>query len=167
MDGVQVRSLRPADAVSYIELLHGIDRESRFLLWEPGERTIAAEDLSEHIAACDRTQRLQLVAETDGGLVGFLVCIRGGVRRLRHRCDFTMAIRRDHQRCGIGTQLLRSTQDWAREQGIQRIELTVMAHNDGAIALYERNGFTVEGVKKGAIIVDGKLIDEIMMGMSL
>jgi RimJ/RimL family protein N-acetyltransferase len=58
-------------------------------------------------------------------------------------------------------------QDWAREQGIQRIELTVMAHNDAAIALYERNGFTIEGIKKGAIVVDGNLVDEIMMGMRL
>ena len=40
MDEVHVRSLLPADAVNYIELLHGIDRESRFLLWEPGERTL-------------------------------------------------------------------------------------------------------------------------------
>jgi hypothetical protein len=33
MGDVQVRPLLPVDAVNYIELLHGIDRETSFLLW--------------------------------------------------------------------------------------------------------------------------------------
>ena len=167
MDEVHVRSLLSTDAISYIEMLHGIDRESTFLLWEPGERTIDAETLSAAIEERDHTQRLQLVAEADEGLVGFLVCHRGAVRRLRHRCDFTMAVRRNQQRRGVGTLLIRSMQDWARDQGIERIELTVMANNHGAMSLYERNGFMIEGVKRGAIVVDGTAIDEVIMGMRL
>jgi ribosomal protein S18 acetylase RimI-like enzyme len=167
MTDVRVRSLRPDDAENYIELLRRIDRETKFLMWEPGERTIEGKALSEQIAARDETQRLQLVAENHDVLLGFLACHRGGVRRTQHRCDFTMAVLAGQQRRGIGRQLLLSMQAWAREKGLARVELTVMANNDAAISLYERIGFTVEGVKVGAIVVDGVAIDEVVMGMRL
>ncbi len=42
-----------------------------------------------------------------------------------------------------------------------------MSHNRGAIALYERTGFTVEGVKHGAICIDNLPVDECVMGKLL
>jgi RimJ/RimL family protein N-acetyltransferase len=41
--------------------------------------------------------------------------------------------------------------------------MTVMAHNHRAIDVYKRAGFVVEGVKRGAILVDGEPVDEWMM----
>ena len=167
MKAIEIREIRDVDASGYIELLERLDRESTFLLWEPGERTITADTLLAHMASADRTQRLHLVATCDDELVGFLVCIRGAVRRLRHRCDFTMAVVSEHQREGAGAGLLRSMEDWAVANGIHRIELTVMSHNLGAIALYERAGFVSEGVKRGAIRVDNVPVDECVMGKTL
>ena len=167
MTAIEIREIQDADASAYIELLQRLDRESTFLLWEPGERTITVEALRAHMQTVDRTQRLHLLATCDDQLVGFLVCIRGAVRRLRHRCDFTMAVASEHQRKGVGAGLLRATEDWAIANGIRRIELTVMSHNLGAIALYEKAGFVLEGVKRGAIQVDDAPVDECVMGKTL
>ena len=167
MTAIEIREIRVADASAYIELLQRLDRESTFLLWEPGERTITVEALRAHMETVDRTQRLHLLATCDDELVGFLVCIRGAVRRLRHRCDFTMAVLSGHQRNGVGAGLLQATEVWARANGIRRIELTVMSHNLAAIALYERAGFVLEGVKRGAIQVDDAPVDECVMGKKL
>jgi RimJ/RimL family protein N-acetyltransferase len=167
MTAIEVRAIRDADASAYIELLQQLDRESTFLLWEPGERTITAEALRAHMESVDRTQRLHLLATCDDYLVGFLVCIRGAVRRLRHRCDFTMAVTSEHQHKGIGTGLLRAMEEWAIANNVRRIELTVMSHNLAAIALYERAGFVLEGVKRGAIRVDDAPVDECVMGKAL
>jgi hypothetical protein len=64
---------------------------------------------------------------------------------------------------GIGAGLLRAFEEWARSNGLWRLELTVMAHNDRAIRLYEKAGFVREGTKRQAIIVDGRPIDERVM----
>ena len=47
--------------------------------------------------------------------------------------------------------------------GLRRIELTVNADNYGAIHLYERFGFEIEGTKRGDILRDGALVDCLMM----
>jgi RimJ/RimL family protein N-acetyltransferase len=115
----------------------------------------------------DRADRLHLVADAEGHLVGFLVAHRGATRRVRHRADFAMAVRSAHQRHGIGHRLLAALDDWAADAGLERLELTVMAHNEGAIALYERAGYVHEGVKRHAIHVDGQPVDELVMGKLL
>ena len=78
-----------------------------------------------------------------------------------------MAVLNEHQGEGVGARLLRSMEDWAVAHGMRRIELTVMSHNRRAIALYERAGFELEGVKQGAIYVDNLPVDECVMGKVL
>ena len=46
---------------------------------------------------------------------------------------------------------------------LERVELGVLATNPRAKALYERFGFRVEGIKKGAIRSAGQYVDEILM----
>jgi len=104
------------------------------------------------------------VAAYDDRLVGFLVGHRGPVSRIRHRADFTMAVLDGYRRRSIGTGLMHQLDVWAVENGISRLELTVMAHNHEARTLYERCGFLLEGVKRGAIRVAGEPIDECVMG---
>jgi len=47
------------------------------------------------------------------------------------------------------------------------MELTVMAHNHRAIALYERMGFVHEGRRVGCLLIDGVFLDELYMAMIL
>jgi RimJ/RimL family protein N-acetyltransferase len=58
-------------------------------------------------------------------------------------------------------------EDWSREKGIHRLELTVMAHNTNAIGLYQKVGFQIEGTKKGSLFVDGQYVDEYYMAKLL
>lgn len=166
-DTARVRPILERDATAYIELLERLDRETDFLLWEPGERTLTVDGVHARCRDVDRSEVLHLVAEHHGRLVGFLVSHRGGVRRLRHRADFSMAVLREHQQRGIGRRLLESLDVWAVDNGITRLELTVMSHNRQAIRLYEHAGFVLEGRKTAAIQIDGVPIDELVMGKLL
>lgn len=68
---------------------------------------------------------------------------------------------------GVGRALLRAACDEARRQGALRITLRVLAHNAPARALYEAEGFVVEGVLPGEFHLDGRYVDDVLMGRSL
>lgn len=56
----------------------------------------------------------------------------------------------------------------AREEGLHRISLDVIADNKPAIHLYQKFGFKIEGVKKEAYFgEDGKYHGELVMGLIL
>jgi RimJ/RimL family protein N-acetyltransferase len=162
-----MRPIRSSDVASYVDLLNELDQETTFLLWEPGERPVEVEELKSRLASVDHSNRVCIVAACDDRLVGFLVGLRGPVRRTRHRADFAMGVLGGYRRRSIGTGLLHQLEVWAIENEISRLELTVMAHNQGARSLYERCGFMLEGTKHGAIRVAGELIDECVMGKPL
>ncbi|NUK04612.1 GNAT family N-acetyltransferase [Streptomyces lunaelactis] len=68
---------------------------------------------------------------------------------------------------GIARALLRASFDEARRQGAVRMTLRVLGHNKPARALYEAEGFAVEGVLPGEFYLDGQYVDDVMMGRSL
>ncbi len=164
---VTVRIIEEEDALSYVEFLRQLDVETSFLLWEPGERQLDVETARERIRSQDRSEGLHLIAEEAGEIVGFLVCRRGASNRIRHRADFAMGVFQRAWGRGIGTRLLEALEAWALDQGVRRLELGVMADNPRAIQLYERLGYLREGVKRGAIRIDGQPVDEIIMGKLL
>jgi len=50
---------------------------------------------------------------------------------------------------GLGTAALRGVEQLAREHGLAGVALSVFAHNEGAIRLYERLGYEVVETGKG------------------
>jgi RimJ/RimL family protein N-acetyltransferase len=100
-----------------------------------------------------------LVAEASGLIVGVLG-LRGDQRPQRtHVGAFGMSVARQWRRSGVGTKLLDAMLTWAAAHGLRRVELEVLANNEGAIALYRRAGFALEGTKVRAVEVDGHYID--------
>lgn len=73
----------------------------------------------------------------------------------------------DYRSIKIGTNLFKELIDWASQNNIVRLELTVMTNNKGAIALYEKMGFKIEGLKEKSLLVDGQYIDEYYMAKIL
>ncbi|MET9800744.1 GNAT family N-acetyltransferase [Streptomyces sp. NPDC006368] len=68
---------------------------------------------------------------------------------------------------GVGRALLRAAFDEARRQGATRMTLRVLSHNTPARRLYESEGFAVEGVLPGEFHLDGRYVDDILMGRGL
>ena len=161
---VVVRPVGGDDVPVFAALLRKLDEESTFLAWEPGERDFDIRTLERRLRSTTGDETCRLVAVDGERLVGFLVAHRGLTRRLRHRADLAMAVLVAYQRRGVGSGLLRALIAWAEARGIVRLELTVMAGNSAALSLYRRHGFVEEGVKRGAIRVDGRDVDEVVLG---
>lgn len=168
MAGFRIRSVTPDDAAAYLDLLHRLDDETALMMWEPRERATTVDEQQEWIAAIlARDNRALLVAEVDGQLIGFLLALGGGARRASRTALLVVGILREYWGRGVGTALFAAIEAWAREAGLHRLELTVMAHNTRAIALYQKMGFVVEGTTREALFVDGQFVDEHHMGKLL
>jgi RimJ/RimL family protein N-acetyltransferase len=68
-----------------------------------------------------------------------------------------------HRRQGIGTRLLETALDWARQSEVRKLELHVFPHNEAAIKLYEKFGFVKEGYRRGHYRRGQEFVDAILM----
>ena len=163
-----IRTAREDDAADLLRLLKQLDRETRFMMYEPGERTTTVreqEDLLRGVLASGNGT--VLVAEEDGRMVGFLEATGGAFRRNRHVAHLVVGVLGACTGRGIGTALMEEVERWARGHGVLRLELTVMTHNVSALALYEKAGFEIEGTRRHSMLVDGSYADEHYMAKLL
>ena len=107
----------------------------------------------------------QFVAVSAGDVVGWCDVTPLDRPSLAHRGVLGMGLLPQFRGRGIGTKLIRSALAAARAFGLHRVELTVREHNTGAIELYKKQGFTIEGTQRDAILVDGVYEDLVCMAV--
>jgi [ribosomal protein S18]-alanine N-acetyltransferase len=95
--------------------------------------------------AGDGLQRVLLVAERCGGIVGFAV----GTVVLDEAEIESVAVAIEARRTGVGKELCRALMEWARGKQAVRMRLEVRAGNAGARALYRGLGLAECGVRAG------------------
>jgi RimJ/RimL family protein N-acetyltransferase len=138
------------------------------MMLEPGERTITIEEQTQRIKnVLSQDNQMIFVAEQETQLVGFLSAYGGNYHRNRHCAYIVTGIRQSFAGQGIGTQLFERLEEWAIERQLHRLELTVMAHNERAIHLYQKMGFKTEGVKEDSLWVNDRYVDEFYMAKIL
>ena len=160
---MEIRKIQREDANNYLEMLLNLDNETKFMMFEPDERptdiNIAKNRIEKSITGDD----LVLVAIEDKKIIGFLSVQRGAAKRIKHTGYIVVGIREKFRGKGIGSKLFYELDNWAIENNVTRLELSVICSNNIAKHLYENNGFEVEGIKKNAMIIDGKYVDEFSM----
>ncbi|QDQ25873.1 GNAT family N-acetyltransferase [Chitinimonas arctica] len=164
-----IRPAQPDDAADFrhffAELIAGADT----MLVTPEEyaqRTVV-EVAANFRRFAEHDNHRFLLALVDNKLGGF-ISVAGGAARKSWGCGYIVAgVAEAHRRQGIGLTLFATAEAWARQAGLWRLELTMMAHNDAGRALYRRAGFVEEGVKRGSLHCDGRVVDEVWMGKLL
>jgi RimJ/RimL family protein N-acetyltransferase len=82
--------------------------------------------------------------------------------------EIGMMVSRDWRGRGVGTALVAAAIEWGREHGLHKLSLSVFPHNEAAIGLYRKFGFTEEGRReKHMRRASGELWDLIEMGLQL
>ncbi|MEZ7171157.1 N-acetyltransferase family protein [Sporosarcina sp. OR05] len=164
---MKIRHAQPIDAERIVELIKHVENSSENMMFEAGERSISVEQFTKRIASFEESGSTILVAENDRDLVGYLMVNRGGAIRTHHSAYLVIGISSDYRGQGIGKALFSALDEWARNNHLHRLELTVLKTNQAAIALYEKSGFVREGVKKDSLYVNGQYIDEYYMAKIL
>jgi L-phenylalanine/L-methionine N-acetyltransferase len=108
--------------------------------------------------------RIGLVAEVDGKVVGAIGIHLSSAHRMRHAAEIGMMVHDDYQGRGVGRALVEAVIDLADNWlNLHRIGLQVYADNDVAIHLYERCGFVIEGTMRDYVFRNGQYVDAYMM----
>ncbi|MGE7916945.1 N-acetyltransferase family protein [Lysinibacillus xylanilyticus] len=162
-----IREARIEDAEQIMVVMKNAE-ESNFMLFGPGERQLEAEQFTGFIENIYKNSHSALfIAEIDQTVVGYLIVQGSTPSRLSHRAYIVVGIHSDFRGRKIGTALFGHLDNWAKEKGMHRLELTVMVNNIAGIALYKKMGFEVEGTKRHSLYVDGEYMDEYYMSKLL
>lgn len=146
------------------EGIHQLLSERQIIYWTSGLPFTPTTTIQKRFAEPSEGH-YTLVACAANEIVGMVSLSACSTIRLRHLAHLgPMAVRGDWQGQGIGSQLMTSVLDFADHWlNLVRIELLVYSDNDGAIALYQKHGFVIEGTLRKLAFRAGTYADGLLM----
>ena len=165
---MNIRMIAIDDASAFLELNYKLDAETNFMLFEAGERTTTIEQIESRIkATLQSTNEMVFVLEVDEQIVGYAMVIGGRLNRNFHKGSIVMGIVQKYAGKGNGSKIFEHLIEWCKASPLHRLELTVMTHNERAIAIYKKYGFSIDGTIRDSLLIDNVFVDEYMMSLIL
>lgn len=151
----ELRPIRPADALLYPDFLARVTREDLRLRFM-AVRTKFPEEFALRWTQLDYDREMAFVALTPEGELA-------GVSRLvaepgRQSGEYSLLVRSDLQGRGLGSGLMRILIDYARSDGLERLEGIVLAENRDMQGLVRHLGFTIAPVLDDPGVVMSTLV---------
>lgn len=163
MSEVVIRRATPGDAAALAELGREVSSEPEAWLITDGDWRSVGEE-RRYLRATRRSDDAAVfVADSGGEIVGRLSLARDTHPASHHVADLGLMVAAPFRRHGIGRALLDQAVEWAREVGIEKLELHVFPYNEPAIRLYEQFGFEREGLRKAHYRRGDELVDALLM----
>ncbi len=152
---ISIRRQEPADSAS----LHQVYGQPK-VIYGTLQMPYPSLHLWETRGAKEPDNMIRLVACVNESVVGNIAMWTASNVRRRHVGEVAMAVHDDWQGKGCGARLMQAALDLADHWlNLSRVELQVFTDNAPAIALYERNGFSIEGTMKAYAFRDGQYAD--------
>jgi RimJ/RimL family protein N-acetyltransferase len=163
---ITVRPADPHDAAALAELAGAVSAEPEG--WLIGNEWRGVADERRYIRAVRRhPDAAVFVAEREGEIAGRLSIGRDVHPASSHVADLGLMVDARYRRQGVGRALLEAAVEWARENGVRKLELHVFPWNEPAIALYEAFGFEREGYRKGHYRRPDGYVDAVLMAFEV
>jgi acetyltransferase len=150
---VTVRPIRPDDAQMLQALVRGLSPESRYFRFVSAMNELPAPLLA-RLTLIDYDREMALVAvvrdriAAETGEITETERIVGVSRYITNpdqsSCEFSLVVAEDHGGKGLGSRLMESIMDVARERGLAEIDGLVLANNAGMLKLMRSLGFSVK-----------------------
>ncbi|WP_114970858.1 bifunctional acetate--CoA ligase family protein/GNAT family N-acetyltransferase [Rhodoferax ferrireducens] len=163
-----VRPVHPDDASMLQEFVRKLSPESRYFRFVSSMQELPATMLS-RFTLIDYDREMALVAvyrERRSGADGRETEVNRivGVSRYitnpdRTSCEFSLVVSDDFKGKGLGSRLMLSIMDFAREKGLTEIEGLVLANNPAMLKLMRSLGFHVKSFAEDA---DFKLVSQML-----
>ncbi|MBR2676521.1 MAG: GNAT family N-acetyltransferase [Solobacterium sp.] len=164
---LQIRELMPEDAKAILAFTKRVGGETDNLTF--GSNGIPISEAAEQTflaAVHEDPKSIMLGVFRDNELIAD-GSIHSLPRRMSHRAEFGITVVRDEWNKGIGSILMEKLIGFAKEAGIEIINLEVRADNRNAIHLYEKYGFRHIGTSPAYFKIGGEYIDFEIMYLDL
>jgi RimJ/RimL family protein N-acetyltransferase len=164
---IAIRPAEPGDAGQLVELARAVGREEgAWLLTSDLHRS--ASDERRYLRSVRRHPDAVVLVAADGPtVVGRLSLARDPHPSSRHVADLGLIVAEPYRRRGIGRALLLAAVEWARANGVRKLELHVFTWNEPALRLYESFGFRREGLRRGHYLREGEYVDAVLMALDV
>lgn len=122
-----------------IRLMRSDDYQSAYELWNglPGIGLSSADTKQALLSFMDRNPKTCFVAEDEGNLIGTILGGSDG----RRGYIYHLAVDGDHQKHGIGRELVQVCLQALRDQGIEKCHIFVIADNQEGQAFWQKEGW--------------------------
>ncbi|MGM9647977.1 MAG: GNAT family N-acetyltransferase [Eubacteriales bacterium] len=136
-----------ADAGAVYENFNRTHAETDYLLSYPDENHFDAVQEGQFLARkATSPNEIEMIALVDGKVAGTAGIDAVGTKfKQKHRAEFGVSVLKEYWGLGIGRALTKACIQCAKEAGYVQLELTVVAENERAIALYQKEGFVEYG----------------------
>lgn len=161
---IEVRATQPGDVDGFRACFDAVARERR---WLAHVEAPPLEDVRRFVSSGLARGMVQMLALDGARVVGWCDVSPHSLEGFRHGGELGMGILDGYRERGLGARLLEAVLTESRGRGLARVGLEVYASNPRAIALYRRFGFSEEGVKRAARILDGRAEDVVCMALWL
>jgi len=164
---IGIRKALCGDAQKIVDVMNDAE-ESGFMLFAPNEREVNPEKFATYIDSIHRNAKSGIFVAYEGEhIVGYLIVQNEKPQRIAHRAYLVIGIHSNWRGQGIGQALFTYVIAWAKQVGLHRLDLTVIAANEVAVHLYKKMGFEIEGVKRHSLFIDNDYVDEYYMSLLL
>jgi len=167
MTSIIIRERKTDDANAFCEFLSKLDHEAEYMLYEKDERNVSIQKILKNTESVINDKNACYIAVTENKIIGYIIAVREKFIRTRHVATVVIGILEEYCNKGIGYLLFQEIINFASENNVKRLELTVITENERAINLYKKLGFEIEGTRKNSTFKDGKYYDEFYMAKTI
>ena len=167
MSDIIIKEALPEDAEKLIAQMRKIGGESDNLTYGSEGLSITVEQESGFLESIANDQHsVFYCAWKKSELVG-TANLSGLPRRMSHRAELGISVLKNEWNNGIGAMLMQHLIDYAKEHGIEIINLEVRSDNKAAIHLYEKYGFIKTGTVPAFFKIDKEYVDFDVMSLDM
>lgn len=168
MDSLLIEKAHKDQAQDILDYLNAVAGESDYLTFGLNEFGLSLEEEQSIIKDClDNDNSLMLIGFVDKKIISQLFVAVSSRPRLSHIGYLGLTVSKAYWRQAVGSQMLAEAINWAKKKQLVKLQLQVRIDNVGAIHLYKKYGFVVEGSIKESLNIDGHYFDELLMGLNL
>ena len=164
---MEIRQAVPENAEKLIEYLKLVGGETDNLTFGSEGMPVSVEDEKRFIQSYLDDDRSEMLLAWDGDDIvgcGSLMCMN---RRMSHRADIAISVKKSEWGKGIGSALMDRMIAQALKAGIEIISLEVRVDNKRAIHLYEKYGFRNIGTFPAFFKIGDEYVDFELMTLDL
>lgn len=167
MENIEIREALAEEAGKLIEYMKIVGGETENLTFGEEGLPITIEQEEQFLNSIHEDKKsVQLIACKSGEIIGD-GGINGLPRRMCHRAELGISVKRKYWNSGIGSRIMEELIKYAKANEIEILNLEVRKDNVNAIHLYEKFGFKHIGTSPAFFKMDGEYVDFELMYLDL